>query len=234
MFWGRFDAVERFAGAQAQRQALVGLLARLGGTGAPAVPSLPSRLAAWIDWPQAVALSAALETRPLAHSGSAPSHEPDDEGARVHAAVVGAIEADRAFAGTDAADAAFFRQRYIALQRVMEGEVGLSRKRLRERIARDAPHLGRLAALDAVMERALGTRERSVLAALPDVLAVHFQRLQPSPDDPPPSPAGRATAWLDTFRRDMKCLLLAELDFRLQPARGLGAALRATPPDRHE
>jgi hypothetical protein len=33
-------------------------------------------------------------------------------------------------------------------------------------------------------------------------------------------------AWLDVFRKDMRSVLLAELDVRLQPVEGLLAALR--------
>ena len=35
-------------------------------------------------------------------------------------------------------------------------------------------------------------------------------------------------AWLDVFRKDMRSVLLAELDVRLQPVEGLLAALRAS------
>ncbi|WP_332607838.1 DUF3348 domain-containing protein [Achromobacter sp. ESBL13] len=42
---------------------------------------------------------------------------------------------------------------------------------------------------------------------------------------PPPVTPG---AWLDVFRKDMRSVLLAELDVRLQPVEGLLAALRAS------
>ncbi|MDH1520689.1 DUF3348 domain-containing protein [Achromobacter mucicolens] len=44
----------------------------------------------------------------------------------------------------------------------------------------------------------------------------------------PPAPAINAGAWLDTFRADMRAVLLAELDVRLQPVEGLLAALRTS------
>jgi len=44
----------------------------------------------------------------------------------------------------------------------------------------------------------------------------------------PPAPALTARAWLDTFRADMRAVLLAELDVRLQPVEGLLAALRTS------
>lgn len=43
-----------------------------------------------------------------------------------------------------------------------------------------------------------------------------------------PAPATTAGAWLDTFRADMRAVLLAELDVRLQPVEGLLAALRTS------
>lgn len=43
-----------------------------------------------------------------------------------------------------------------------------------------------------------------------------------------PAPAITAGAWLDTFRADMRAVLLAELDVRLQPVEGLLAALRTS------
>ncbi|WP_312429338.1 DUF3348 domain-containing protein [Achromobacter sp.] len=42
------------------------------------------------------------------------------------------------------------------------------------------------------------------------------------------APAITAGAWLDTFRADMRAVLLAELDVRLQPVEGLLAALRTS------
>ncbi|WP_313370645.1 DUF3348 domain-containing protein [Achromobacter animicus] len=43
-----------------------------------------------------------------------------------------------------------------------------------------------------------------------------------------PVPAITTGAWLDTFRADMRAVLLAELDVRLQPVEGLLAALRTS------
>ncbi len=87
--------------------------------------------------------------------------------------------------------------------------------------------MARLAAVDAVMERVLGTQERNLLASVPGLLEGHFLRLRkagqdPANDDNDPGP------WLDTFRADMRGVLLAELDFRFQPVEGLLAALRAS------
>jgi hypothetical protein len=82
------------------------------------------------------------------------------------------------------------------------------------------------------MERALGSRERTLLATVPELLGGHFERLrhagqetltgaQASGD----APAVTSGAWLDVFRKDMQSVLLAELDLRFQPVEGLLAAL---------
>ena len=100
-------------------------------------------------------------------------------------------------------------------------------------LAAKTPAMTRLARVDAVMERALSERERSLLAAVPALLGRHFERLrqaeqasmaaaQASGDAAEATPG----AWLDVFRKDMQSVLLAELDVRFQPVEGLLAALR--------
>jgi len=93
--------------------------------------------------------------------------------------------------------------------------------------------MSRLAEVDAVMERALSPRERSLLATVPGLLGGHFERLlkadretradaQALEDASEIAPG----AWLTVFRKDMRSVLLAELDLRFQPVEGLLAALR--------
>lgn len=214
--------------AQGDGPALIRLLARMGGVApAPPPPSLSSRLAQWIDWREAVALSEALEPRAMP---GADADEPVDDAAdcaRVRAALAEGIRADRAFqpAAAPPDDAAFYRQRYVALQHLMAAEAALLRKRLRARLARRA--LQDLAEMDAVMEQALARQERLLLAGVPDLLARHFDALRgPPATGGSARPTTAAPPWLDRFRRDMQALLLAELDFRLQPVEGLLAALR--------
>jgi hypothetical protein len=102
-------------------------------------------------------------------------------------------------------------------------------------LAAGAPGTTRLAMVDAVMEQALGARERSLLASVPAILAGHFERLrraehialadaEASGDTATMTPG----AWLVTFRKDMQSVLLAELDLRFQPVEGLLAALRTS------
>lgn len=218
--------------AQAPGPALIRLLARLADVSPPAPPdALSARLGHWVDWPQAVALAGALEARPTAGPDDAGDAGAGDECDHVRAALVAIFEADRAFAAVDASvarDAAFYRQRYGALQQVMEAETELLRRRLRQRLARRGGGDGRLAGVDAVMERALAARERALLASLPSLLAAHFERLQSQAAHSAPAAAPQA---IELFRQDMKRLLSAELDVRLQPARGLLSALRM--PDSH-
>ncbi|MFZ5656432.1 MAG: DUF3348 family protein [Pseudomonadota bacterium] len=217
------------AHTRAPGPALVRLLARLAGVDAPPpTQALSARLSHWVDWPQAVALSSALD----AHAGPASPDGPDaacasDECDQVRAAIIRMLERDRAFAaGSAEPGAAFYRQRYAALQQMMGAEVDLLRRRLRQRLVQRGAALARLAAVDAVLEKAMGARERALLSALADHVAAHFERLRPASETDPPA---AARTWLAAFRRDMKCLLVAELDVRLQPARGLFEALGSTP-----
>ena len=85
-----------------------------------------------------------------------------------------------------------------------------------------AAPLGRLAAIDAVMEQALGAREQALLAMMPALLQRHFERQLQAGDG------------LDSFRQDMQQLLQAELEHRLQPALGLLEALQGMQQGTHE
>ena len=70
------------------------------------------------------------------------------------------------------------------------------------------------------------------MTTIPTLLGAHFERLRKAEQSaqeeaeaaemPPPA----KPAWLDTFRKDMRSVLLAELDIRFQPVEGLLAALR--------
>ncbi|WP_434212030.1 DUF3348 domain-containing protein [[Pseudomonas] boreopolis] len=213
------------------------LLAGLAETDVQPPRPLPAeRLSEWLDINNAIALSAALDGRPLA--GVAPPGDAgEDECACVRAALAEAIAADRAFDGNGAGvatDYAFFRQRYLALQQTMETGIGQARARLRERLAAQGPGPARLATVDAAMEKALTRRERTLLSRAPALLGQHFERLRQGaglPDQTPPPEDAAAAApvdWLDGFRKTMQDVLLAELDVRLQPVEGLQAALRTS------
>jgi hypothetical protein len=116
----------------------------------------------------------------------------------------------------------------------METRIGSLRGRLRSMVAAQTSEMTRLAVVDAIMERSLGARERSLFGAVPGLLSGHFDRLRQAAQDEQdaeatvdsPSAAARPGAWLDVFRKDMQSVLLAELDIRFQPVEGLLAALR--------
>jgi Protein of unknown function (DUF3348) len=132
-----------------------------------------------------------------------------------------------------AADYPVFRQRYLSMQQAMETGIGNLRGRLREKLAATTLAMTQLAEVDAVMERALSPRERSLLAAVPGLLGGHFERLRQAEQKtladaqaPGDAPAITPGAWLAVFRKDMQSVLLAELELRFQPVEGLLAALR--------
>jgi hypothetical protein len=242
--------------------AFIRILARLTEVDVPeSSQSLSDRLSQWLGWTDAIALSSALNNAPPAVAAGARSFGDAEESecARVRAALAKAIVGDSVLAAAKRrgpaaqalphrapaeapVDYAVFRQRYLAMQQAMETGVGNLRGRLRAMLAAKTPAMARLAVVDAVMERALSERERSLLAAVPGLLAGHFERLRKAEQQAladaeasadaasaapvtavAPTPPG---AWLDAFRKDMQSVLLAELDVRLQPVEGLLAALR--------
>lgn len=135
---------------------------------------------------------------------------------------------------------AFSRHRRTcqARQQAMETAIGAQRARLRDLLAARSPELARLAGVDEVMERVLAERERSLLASVPVLLERHFERLHrqaqvdpqataPTTDQTePPRGEPPSAPWQETFLQDMQDVLLAELDFRMQPVEGLLDALR--------
>ncbi|WP_028352481.1 DUF3348 domain-containing protein [Bordetella petrii] len=228
--------------------ALVRLLTRLAHADiSESGQSLADRLSLWLGWTDAIALSAVLDSGAQAAPAGAPASDSaeEDECARLRAALADAIDDDgtRARApilrrgqpvvretppdtGTDYAP---HRQRYLTLQQTMETRIGQLRSRLRAILA-GMPGMARLAMMDAVMDRSLGAHERRLLATVPALLESHFARLRQAAQDAPDEPAAAAPAqWLATFRQDMRSVLLAELDIRLQPVEGLLAALRDRP-----
>ncbi|MFT4249026.1 MAG: DUF3348 domain-containing protein [Pseudomonas sp.] len=224
--------------------AFIRLLAGLTDADLHPPKPLPSeRLSEWLDLNHAIALSAALDGNPgmTASDDASPTDAIGQaDCARVRDALADAIVADRAFTDIgahQARDYAFFRQRYLALQQAMETGIGQLRARLRDRLALASTDLARLAAVDAVMERALSRRERILLSRATTLLGRHFERLQRTgqetadgPREPPPDPPTTTPgAWLEIFRKDMQAALLAELDVRLHPIEGLLAALRTQP-----
>lgn len=210
--------------------AFIRLLARLAqSTLSSTGPALSDRLSEWVDWTRAVTLSKALDGRlPPAVEGPDFDADEDADCQRIRAALEVTIVQEPDFSsavrrpvdaeGAQApAEYTAYRERYLTVQRSMLGATSRLRGRLRDMLTRTSPELARLAEVDALMEQTLSAREHSLLAKVPVLLGVHFERLRD---------AGSDDAWLGVFRRDMQSLLLAELDLRFQPIEGLLAALR--------
>jgi len=227
--------------------ALIRLLARLTDLDvAESSQSLSDRLSQWLGWTDAIGLSTALNGSPpvVAAGARGFGSAEEDECARVRAALVTSIAGDSASGRTNRrgpaavpvqveVDYAVFRQRYLSLQQAMETRIGNLRGRLRAMLAARTTSMARLAVVDAVMERALSPRERSLLASVPGMLAGHFERLRLAEQAALADAGSTGTAaavtpgaWLDAFSKDMQSVLLAELDVRFQPVEGLLAALR--------
>lgn len=201
----------------------VRLLARLAEVDvAPSSQPLPDRLGQWLDWKHALALSAALDSRPPAPEAATPvSGDLHAECTQARESLATAIKNDPLLdigAPTPEADYAAFRHTYLTRQRAMQASTGRLRGKLRDALAQASADTARLAEVDAVMEVALTPREHALLANVPTLLERRFERLRAA--------VPSSHTWLDAFRRDMQSVLLAELDLRFQPVDALLAALR--------
>jgi len=225
--------------------AFIRALAALDDVPAPAAPdAFAQRLAHWFDWTHAFSLSAALGEAPArpdspAFGGQGALAADEREFARVRAALARTIvdapggaaprRLGRPLAGAVApaampVDFATYRQRYSACQLAMETQIVPLRRRLRSTLADRSAALAKLAELDIVMEQVVGAQERALLATVAGRLEPRFDRLRATQDAAaatgPPGP------WLAQFHQEMRGLLLAELDLRLQPLEGLLEACR--------
>jgi hypothetical protein len=195
---------------------LLRLLAGLHDTdaaAAAAAQTFAERLSLWLDWTDAISLSAALGGGQAAAAAPTSGVTLDREARQLRQALARAIAA-----GAPAEDGGTLRSRYTAQQRAMDARIGPLRGRVRAALAARSAALGRLAALDAALEQILGPRERQLLSTVPGLLERHFQRS-------PPSDAATAVGVEPLVQR----VLLAELDHRLQPVEGLLEALGAAP-----
>lgn len=116
-----------------------------------------------------------------------------------------------------------YRRRYSLLQQKMEDSITALRGRLRALVAVQSPEMARLAAVDVAMEQALMEQELRLLAGIPGLLEDRFGHLLREGQVQAPVEPG---PWLDAFRDDMRSVLLAELELRLQPVEGLLSAIR--------
>lgn len=228
---------------------LVRVLAGLAVADVPA-PRQPfaGRLGEWLDFTDALALFSALNAAP----GGGPEVRPalSQEGAAAREAfarVRGALAASMTLEGVlkgfqarlegpaaaphgtagSAADFAPCHRHYVGRQREMAAGIGPLRATVRAALSRHSPALRRLAALDAVLDHALASRERDLLATVPALLARRFEQLRKAHQAPLAAGQGAddPVRWLAVFCGEMQAVLLAELDLRMQPVAGLIAAL---------
>jgi hypothetical protein len=226
--------------------AFVRALAALNDVHAPASPdAFAQRLSQWLAWTDAFSLSAALSDAPArpdveASVGRAAASADERELKTIAAAPAGGAEPRRLGrppAGAVApievpVDFFTYRQRYTKCQLAMETQIVPLRRRLRSTLADRSSALARLAELDTVMEQVVGAQERALLATVAGRLESRFDSLRGAQADAAsaaPTPPG---PWLDRFRQEMRSLLLAELDLRLQPVEGLLEAGRKSSIDR--
>lgn len=129
-----------------------------------------------------------------------------------------------------------YRHLYETHQRAMETGVQPLRALIRDVLAKMAPEMAKLAALDATFEHILRDREKKLLTKVPLLLKQRFEQLyKTSPQmmaDYPINdhPAGwyQPQGWLRLFCREMQTMLLAEMALRLQPSVGLFEALKSS------
>jgi hypothetical protein len=230
-------------------------LVALNDISASEVPdAFAQRLAQWFDWTHAFSLSAALsdtsERSPVRAFGGLGALSADErELARVRSALAktiadapaGGVEPRRigrplagAVAPTEMpADFATYRQRYTKCQLAMETQIVPLRRRLRSTLADRSPALAKLAELDSVMEQVVGAQERALLATVGGRLEPRFEQLRGvRQDEASPEHPSQPEPWLERFHQEMRALLLAELDLRLQPVEGLLEACRKSNCDR--
>lgn len=108
---------------------------------------------------------------------------------------------------------------YLLQQSTMESKIPQLRSRARKAVAAQSTRLAQLAELDLALDSALAAQSRVVFAAIPRLLHKRFIFLQQD----------AAAPWQESFCREMRTLLLAELEVRLQPVMGLIEALEEEP-----
>ena len=190
--------------------------------------SFAGQLSLWLDWTDAIALSAALNAngampdRPFGKPHSAIALIAELQRARGDLAQ--SIRADDLPDGASdhgALDFSPYRRIHRAHQQAMETRIGALRMQARAVLSGLSVALHRLAALDAVLHHALAAKERHVLATLPGLMEKHFNRLRTAHAANP----AQSPDWLAVFCGDRQAALLAELDFRLHAVEGMVDAL---------
>ena len=202
--------------------------------------SFAEQLGLWLDWTGAIALSAVLNGHEFAQPLASQTDQLGELGTpqpavalmaelkRVRHDLAQAIKtADAADADAlhadNAADFLPYRRSYRAHQQAMETRIGVLRAQARVVLSGLSADLKRIAALDAVLDKALAAKERHVLSTLPSLLEKHFKRL--GANGAQGAQRAPAPAWLAVFCSDMQATLLAELDLRVHAVEGMVEAM---------
>ena len=135
-----------------------------------------------------------------------------------------------------------FHRFYLALQKEMDAKAEPLRCTIRAALATTSPALRQLATLDAALDKILSERERRLLSTVPALLEKRFKQLcnahqqtlarTGAVDDP--ATWMQMGGWLACFRDDLRGVVLAEWDVRLQPAMGLVEAFSNEVNGQHE
>lgn len=198
------------------------LLARMAGrTAVPPADGPVGRLGGWIDWPHAVKLSRALDA-PAAAPGEGRIDDTDEwvERAAAERAALAAEIAAGPAEPPSGPEPELFRQHVRTVQRGIQSSCARLRGELQEQLACGSPAQAHLAAVDSAMEAALSPREQILLASVPDLVAARLGSLLAD------SPESGHPDQLRGFHKEVRDLLLAELELRFLPIDGLLAALR--------
>ena len=209
------------------------------------------RLGQWIGFADAIALcavqsaGAALPSRRPGPANSAARTALADEFSRARTAMETSIglsctpnggrtrpELPTPKPGASAQDAAAYepyRRFHLAQQREMESAIRALRAKVREQVAKASPRLRALVELDATLDQILVEREGRLFAAVPqllkrrfdELLQAHRQSLLAAGLEDSPGSWLKPGAWLARFCEELKTVLLAELQVRLQPTAGL-------------
>lgn len=187
------------------------------------------RLGMWLNVADAMTLHAAHHSFriPAAATPALTGVQLDDACKQVHVTLAATLISMPLPEGADATFATY-HQRYLDSQRHMALRIEALREQVRQVLTQASPRLAQLAALDVVMDQALGAREHKLLASVPALLELRFAQLcQPPSSEENPSPVGVAALGPGAFVHDMRAVLLAELDVRMQPVQGLVEAFNS-------
>ena len=110
---------------------------------------------------------------------------------------------------------------YALQQRDMDTKIQHLRLQIRDSATGCSPRLARLAVLDTALADTLHVHTRRFFSIIPKLMEKRFRYLVSQQIDSDPQYWTDTNGWVTQFCREMRGLLLAELDIRLQPLLGL-------------